>query len=280
MSPWKPLGLIASGRMTDSLLLRRPALTRHLGPVVAANRRMASRYSNSLRAGAPGGPEELRACGLILVQPGGEAMERVLEMLRPGAPWKGSHFVLLGTDEEASALEELRQDGALACSVAAVPSRARDVVIAEGDRRAVRRARQWLAEGHVRCLELAPGGKPLALLGIQTAGKLLTPLLDSALMTLRAAGVGSRDARRLLHEAADAAVRAFLARGRQGWENPCTPHRAALTFRRLEAARLAVPELAAFQAEIYQAVHRHYGPEAKRSEHKESSVPARAGSIS
>ncbi len=279
MSPWKPLGLIASGRMTDSLLLRRPALTRHLGPVVAANRRLASRYSNSLRAGVPGGLEDLRACGLILVQPGGDELELVLGILRPGAPWKGSHFVLLGSDEEASALEELRQGGALACSVAAVPSRARDAVILEGDRRAVRRARQWLAEGHLRCLELAPGGKPLALLGIQTAAKLLTPLLDSALMTLRAAGVGSRDARRLLHEAADAAMRAFLARGRQGWENPCAPHRAALTSRRLEAAFQAVPELAAFQAEIYRAVQRHYGPEARRLEHKDSSVPARAGSI-
>ncbi|MGQ9918475.1 MAG: hypothetical protein ACUVS7_13735, partial [Bryobacteraceae bacterium] len=192
--------------MSDSLLLRRPALTRHLGPVVAPSRRLASRYANSLRAGVPGRLEDLHACGLILLQPGGEALERLLELLRPGAPWNGSYFALLGTDEEASALNELRQGGASVCSVTAVASRARDVVIVEGDRRALRRVRHWLAEGHMRCLELAPGGKPLALLGLQSAATLLTPLLDSALMTLRAAGVGSRDARRLLHQAAEAAV--------------------------------------------------------------------------
>lgn len=279
MSPWKPLGLIASGRMSDSLLLRRPALTRHLGPVVAPSRRLASRYANSLRAGVPGRLEDLHACGLILLQPGGEALERLLELLRPGAPWNGSHFALLGADEEASALNELRQGGASACSVTAVASRARDAVIVEGDRRALRRVRHWLAEAHMRCLELAPGGKPLALLGLQSAATLLTPLLDSALMTLRAAGVGSRDARRLLHQAAEAAVRAFVARGRQGWENPAAPRRAALTARRLAAARHAVPALAAFQEEIYEIVRRYYGPEAAPLQEQDSSFPARAGGI-
>lgn len=279
MSPWKPLGLIASGRMTDSLLLRRPALTRHLGPVVATNRRLASRYSNSLRAGSPGEVEDLRSCGLILVQPGGEAPDRILDLLRKGACWQGSHFALLSPEAEASALGNLRECGAFVCSVAAMPSRTRDLVIVEGDRRAVRRARQWLAEGRLRCLELAPGGKPLVLLGLQTASGLMTPLLDSALMTLRAAGIGSRDARRILHDAADAVVRAFLARGRKGWENPTSPRRAELTARWLDSASRAVPGLASFQRAVHEAVQRHYGPGAEAPKEEDFSFSARAGSI-
>ncbi|MEJ5367041.1 MAG: hypothetical protein WHT08_01900 [Bryobacteraceae bacterium] len=265
--------------MTDSLLLRRPALSRHLGPVVAASRRLASRYANSLRAGSPGEVEELRSCGLILVQPGGEGADRVLDLLRRSAPWKGSHFALLSAESDSSALGELREGGALVCSVAAIPSRARDVVILEGDRRAVRRARQWLAEARLRCLELSPGGKPLVLLGLLTASSLLTPLLDSALMTLRAAGIGSREARRLLHDAAEAAVRAFLARGRQSWENPGAPRRAELAVRCFENAIRAVPALAEFQKEIFEAVQRHYGAGADARHGQDSSFSARAGSI-
>lgn len=280
MSPWKPLGLIACGRMSRSLLMRRPALSRHLGPVVAADRRLASRYANSLRAGAAGEVEDLRGCGLILMQPGGAGADRLVALLREAAPWKGSHFALLSVDEEASALGELRAGGAVACSVAALPARGRDVVVLEGDRRAVRRARQWLAEGHMRCLDLAPGGKPLVLLGMQTAAGLLTPLLDAALMTLRAAGIGSRDARRLLQDAADAAVRAFAARGRHGWENPAAAGRAPLTEARLAAAAQVVPELASFQALVYDAVKQHYTSGTGAGEGKDSGVPARAGGIS
>ncbi|MGQ9917902.1 MAG: hypothetical protein ACUVS7_10835, partial [Bryobacteraceae bacterium] len=71
----------------------------------------------------------------------------------------------------------------------------------------------------------------------------------------------------------------FVARGRQGWENPAAPHRAALTAHRLAAARHAVPALAAFQEEMYEIVRRYYGPEAAPVREQDSSFPARAGSI-
>jgi len=241
MSQWKPLGLIASGRMRDSLLLRRPALCRFLGPVAAADARLASRYANTLRAGQPARPAELRSCGLILVQAGPADLGRVLPLLRAAAPSRDSCLALLSAELDSSALEEFRAAGARVCSVAAAPAAARDLVVLEGDAAAIRRARPWLEEAHLRCLELKP------------------PLLDAAMRSLRAAGLPAAEARRMLRFLAESAVRSFVAHGRKGWENPAAPARLPVLERQLEAAMAQSPPLVAFQQALLRAVAEFYG---------------------
>lgn len=273
MSPWKPLGLIASGRMADSLLLRRPALARHLGPVAAASPRLASRYSNRLRAGQPARLEELRGCGLILVHAGEGGLGRVLALLRTAGPWRGACFALLSPDQDSSALEELRAAGARICSAAAAPAPARDLVAVEGDRAALRRARAWLEEAHLRCLELAPGGKPLLLLGAQTPSCLLVPVLDAAFQALKAAGLSPAEARWMLRYLGEAAVREFVAHGRRGWLDPDTPPRAEAAARALAALEQADPRLARFHEALRDAVARFYGvPDPQKPHTPESRV--------
>jgi hypothetical protein len=279
MSQWKPLGLIASGRMTSSLLLRRPALSRHLGPVVAPDRRLAARYSNSLRAGAAAPVEELHGAGLVLVHADSAGLARLLPMLAGAGPWRGSHFALLNPDLDATALAPLRASGAKVCSVATAPSRGRDLAVVEGDRRAILLAKQWLHEGHMRCLELAPGRKALFQLGLLSARGLLAPLLDAALMSLRASGLSASEARRLLYETADASVRAFAARGRKALEDPLGETRmAALEKGLAEAARYRQP-LAEFLADVLEAVGRFQAPVAAAETGEDSGVPGRAASI-
>jgi hypothetical protein len=259
MSQWKPLGLIASGRMRDSLLLRRPALCRFLGPVAAADARLASRYANTLRAGQPARPAELRSCGLILVQAGPADLGRVLPLLRAAAPSRDSCLALLSAELDSSALEEFRAAGARVCSVAAAPAAARDLVVLEGDAAAIRRARPWLEEAHLRCLELKPRTKPLFLLGLQAVSGLLPPLLDAAMRSLRAAGLPAAEARRMLRFLAESAVRSFVAHGRKGWENPAAPARLPVLERQLEAAMAQSPPLVAFQQALLRAVAEFYG---------------------
>lgn len=266
MSPWKPLGLIASGRMSDSLLLRRPALARHLGPVVAASPRLASRYANRLRAGQPARLEDLRGCGLILVHGAEGGIARVLELLRAAGPWRGACFALLSQELDSSALEELRAAGARICSAAAAPVAARDLVIVEGDRAALRRARGWLAEGHLRCLELAPAGKPLLLLGAQTPSCVLVPVLDAAFQALKAAGLSPAEARWMLRFLGEAAVREFIAHGRRGWLDPDSPRRAETAARALAALEEAEPRLARFYQALREAVAGFYGGSPRQSE--------------
>lgn len=280
MNSWKPLGLIAAGRMSDSLLLRRPALSRHLGPVVAPDRRLASRYSNSLRAGSPAQVEDLHACGLVLIHAAGGGLDRLLPLLRGAGPWKGSRFALLSPDLDASALSSLRESGARVCSVAPAPSAGRDLAVAEGDRQAVQMARQWLSEGRMRCLELAPGRKALFLLGLTASRGLLAPLLDAALMSLRASGLSAGQARRMLHDAAGASVRAFAARGRKAMEDPAAAGRAPLLELGLEQAAQCRPGLAEFLSAVLEAAGRFCGPQGEAGNAEDSRVPGRAAGIS
>lgn len=273
------MGLIAAGRLSNSLLLRRPALSRHIGPVVALDRRLASRYSNSLRAGAAAEVEDLHACGLVLIQAAGSSLDSLLPLLCGAGPWKGSHFALLSSDRDASALGPLRAEGAKVCSVALAPSAGRDLVVAEGDRRAVLLTRQWLSEAHMRCLELAPGRKPLFRLGLLAARGLLAPLLDAALMSLRASGLSAAEARRMLQVAAGASIQAFGARGRKVMEDPAAPGRTLLLELGLAQAARSRPGLAEFLGEVLEAAGRFYAapPAAGRTE--DSRVPGRAAGI-
>ncbi|MCS7042814.1 MAG: hypothetical protein NZR01_08480 [Bryobacteraceae bacterium] len=261
MSPWKPLGLIASGRLADSLLLRRPALARHLGPVAAAGPRLASRYANRLRAGHPARVEDLRGCGLIVLHGGAGGVERILALLRAAGSWRGACFALLSADLDSGALDELRAGGARVCSVAPAPDAARDLIVVEGDRSAVRRAREWLADAHLRCLELAPGGKPLFLLGVQTPSCLLVPVLDAAFQALKASGLSPAEARWMLRFLGETAVREFVAHGRRSWLDPDAPARAGTMAKAVADLAHNNPRLARFQRALLDAVARFYGPE-------------------
>lgn len=272
MSPWKPLGLIASGRMADSLLLRRPALGRHLGPVAAADARLASRYSNRLRAGYPARPEDLRSCGLIVLHTDTAGLARLLELLRRIGPWRGAHFVLLHAELDSSALDEFRAAGARVCSAAPAPAPSRDLVVVEGDRSALRRAAAWLEDAHLRCLELAPGGKPLFLVGAQMPGWLLIPVFDAAFQTLKAAGLSPAEARRMLRFLGEAAVRDFAAHGRRGWEDPAAAPRAAATAAARKALMEASPRLGRFEEAMLAAVAEFYGGAAGQRPEGESRV--------
>ncbi len=280
MNSWKPLGLIAAGRLSDSLLLRRPALSRHIGPVVAPDRRLAARYSNSLRAGSPAHAEDLHACGLVLIHATGGSLDRLLPLLQGAGPWKGARFALLSPDLDASALAGLRKAGAKVCSVAPAPSAGRDLAVAEGDRQAVQLARQWLSEGRMRCLELAPGRKALFLLGLTASRGLLAPLLDAALISLRAAGLSAGEARRMLQDSAGASIRAFAARGRKAMEDPAAPGRVLLLELGLEQAMQCRPGLAEFLAAVVEAAGRFYGPKQEGGNPEDSRVPGRAAGIS
>lgn len=279
MTSWKPLGLIAAGRMSNSLLLRRPALSRHIGLVVAQDRRLATRYSNSLRAGAAARVEDLHTCGLVLVHAAGNSLDRILSLLRAQETWKGSHFALLSPELGSAALSELRQAGARVCGVAQAPSRTRDLVAVEGDARAVKLTRQWLAEGRMRSLELAPGRMALFHLGLLASRGLLAPLLDAAWMSLRSSGLSATEARRMLYEAADFSLRAFAARGRKALEDPAAPGRALLLELALEQAGHSSPRLAGFFAGLLQAVDALYASSAGTESQQESRFPTRAASI-
>lgn len=280
MSQWKPLGLIASGRMSSSLLMRRPALSRHIGPVVALDRRLATRYSNSLRAGSAAPVEDLHACGLVLVHSDAAGLERLLPLLLAAGPWKGARFALISQHLDSSALGALRSSGARVCSVATAPARARDLAVVEGDAKATALAKLWLQEGHLRCFELAPGRRGLFQLGLFASQELLGPIFEAALASLRASGLSAIEARRLLFEAAESSLRAFAARGRKALDDPLAQCRSGLLLRGLEDAARSRPAAASFLADVIEAVARLYAAPQMGPAPEDSRVPGRAAGIS
>ncbi len=202
--------------MTESALARLPSLVRAVGPIVAANRRLASRYANVLRAGWPAGPEELANCRLVVLQAKPSECAALLCRLPDGA----CPVALIDDEFGDSALALAAAAGLVVCSVAISPVAARPLMIVNGDSAAVRAVRAWASGGGVRCVECKPRGKSLYGAGMITVSALVTPLVDAATRSLRASGLSLVDSRQIVEHVLEGALRSYNANGRKGWPNP------------------------------------------------------------
>ncbi|MGJ5820064.1 hypothetical protein [Paludibaculum fermentans] len=247
MSKPLPLGLIASGRMTESPLIRYPSLVSDLGPVVASSRRLASRYANALRAGHPADAKELGGCRLVLVQAPACELPAILSMLvESQISWKSKALALIDDDLDAEALQPMRALRAAVGSVTLAPSRERGVLVIEGDAAAVRVMNQWAAQARMSCIELKPQCKALYGAGLMAANSLLPPVLDGAMRSLRASGLSQLDSRRMLSLVVEMAIRGQRAHGRKAWLSPASMSRRPAVLNQLAALAEVDPVLAAY----------------------------------
>lgn len=255
-----PVGLIASGRMNESLLTRFPLLTRELGPVVASSLRLASRYANALRAGRPADSRELGQCRLILIQtPVAELPSIVTLLLQAPVTWKSKVVALLDDDLDATALRPLRERRAAVGTVTQAPADERGRLLLEGDEAAVRLLSSWARQARLPCTALKPRAKALYGAGIMAAGTLLTPVLDCALHSLRAAGLTQVQARHLLGLVVEVAVRDQRACGRKSWLSPGAPARRSAVTSQLLALEREDPALAVFYRRSLVAALDYFG---------------------
>ncbi len=260
MSSRKPVGLIVSGRLAESALVRLPGLCREFGPVAAASLRLASRYANTLKFGQPGSVSDFDHCRLVAIQSPADDMRGVIRLLRNAdVDWNGRPVVLLNDDLDASALADLRHKGALACAAALAPGPGTPLVLAEGDAKAVKAVREWAQRAQARCVELNAGTKLTYGAGVTAASSLFTPILEAALRSFRAAGLGLADSRRILAYLAGAAVRSHHAHGRKGWVNPALPARQQAIRTQLTALAALDPALARFQVDVLRSSLRLLG---------------------
>lgn len=247
MSKILPVGLIASGRMIESPLIRYPALVSELGPVVASSRRLASRYANALRAGHAADARELNLCRLVLIQAPQCDLPAILSMLlEPPIAWKSKVLALIDDDLDAEALRSMREVRAAVGSIALAPSREKGMLVIEGDPAAVRVLSQWAAHARMSCIELKPQCKALYGAGLMAAGSLLPPVLDGAMRSLRASGLSQLDARRILGLVVEMAIRGQQAHGRKAWVSPAAAARRPAVLNQLEALADVDPVLAAY----------------------------------
>ncbi|WP_321477040.1 DUF2520 domain-containing protein [uncultured Paludibaculum sp.] len=262
MNKLLPVGLIASGRMTESLLIRYPLLTRDFGPVVASSRRLASRYANALKAGHAAEVKELGQCRLVLIQaPALELSGIVSTLTSSPISWKSKVVALLDDDLDATELQPLHERRAAVGSVALAPMRDRGRLVVEGDTAAVRLLHQWAAPARLECIELKARSKALYGAGLMAASSLFAPVLDCASRSLRAAGLTQVEARQMLTLLVELALRGQRVRSRKAWPGPASMWRRPSVLRHIRALAEVDRGLAAFYQRSLSAALDYEGQE-------------------
>jgi len=260
MYKWKPVGLIAAGRMTDSALARHPALTREIEVVAAASLRLASRYANVLKTGRPGIAGALADCRLVVIHSPALELRGLLElMLRSGLNWRGRAVALLNDELDSGALDVLVRRHACVCATALAPTPENPLMVAEGEQAAIRAVRGWASAAEIRFVELRSGTKQMYAAGLTAAEALITPILDTALRSLRAAGLSTPEARRIVAHIVDSSIRGHHAHGRKTWPNPASPARRDAVRAQLAALETMDERLALFQRRCLEATLELYG---------------------
>ncbi|HEY3443937.1 MAG TPA: hypothetical protein VGK29_24495 [Paludibaculum sp.] len=207
--------------MTESPLARVPSLVRDLGPIVAVNKRLASRYANLLRAGWAAEPAELLACRLVIVQAKPEEWGVLASRLGNAR----CPVAILAEEFGKGMQTQIRACGVAVCTVGISPLALRPLMVLGGDPAAVRAVRIWASAGGVRCVEMKPGGSANYGAGVMLASALVTPLVDAATRSLRASGLSQVDSRQIVSRVLEGALRSYDAHGRKGWPNPAAPGR-------------------------------------------------------
>jgi hypothetical protein len=234
--------------MTETLPTRLPVLVRDLGWVSAPSRRVASRFARLLRAGQPA-PSLADACAsavVFLQVDAAEIASTVDAMLSVRPDWRQSAVVLLHPDLDSLALARLQAAGAAVGSMALIEPSRGPLLLIEGDDRARAILRRRLRDARIDAVELAQGAKALFLASRTAIFALLAPLIDHAVRSLRAAGVGAVNVRRILEPAVESALRGHFSAGRKAWPNPSLPGRREAILAQINVLRNVEPAQAEY----------------------------------
>lgn len=241
-------GLVAAGRITQSFLPRLPCLRERLGPVKSTSMRLASRIVNGLRAGhAAHSVEALaRSKAVLVFVPDSRLAAAVEELTLLGHHWRGKAAILCGSQLDSRPLAPLARLGAAACSLNPIEGSGDRLFVAEGDRAAIRHARQLIGEPHGRLLTIHRDRKALYQAGLGFATSLFTPLIAAAVETLHAGGLPTHQAMTVAESQFQRSLRNYLKSGRRGWEGPLAGRDPESIRRQVEALFGASPLLAAY----------------------------------
>jgi predicted short-subunit dehydrogenase-like oxidoreductase (DUF2520 family) len=217
MRKGQSIGLIGAGKLTDSPLVRLWASRARLGPVKAPSLRVASRISNSLRAGHPVADyQEFEQCGLILISmPDSLLPKLVVELSSQPLTWSNKAVVLCSALLGAKELDRLMAAGASVGSLCSIPGFEDRWVLLEGDKLVEARVRQIVDERLTRFTLIRPSYKPLYLTALALTGSLFIPMLMRASDSLRQAGIPVTESEAILEKQVERSMRSYFRAGRK-----------------------------------------------------------------
>lgn len=220
----KPLAvaLVAAGQVSRANVARLLADSDQLGPIKTASFRVATRVSNTLRAGTPVKRyADLRfAKTVILAVPDADLPRISLELAECGVSWRGKVIALLSARLDSSDLEVLQQLGAHTGSLHELPLFGEPAFVVEGHSHAVRALRSLLTADRrspPRVIEIRKGEKDLFNAALGFVSSMALPLIVAAVDCLRLAGLETREAQLTAVNALQQQVKSFLKAGRKAW---------------------------------------------------------------
>jgi predicted short-subunit dehydrogenase-like oxidoreductase (DUF2520 family) len=267
MKKQSPVGLIIEGNSTNSAVLRLQALAEEIGPIKSTAPRVARRVSNFLRAGyAVASYDQLSEAQLILIRAPDSAAPRIIEELcAADLKFASLCFVLCESWLHSQIFDPLREKGACAATILAVPSTRRRWFVTEGDSRAMRAMRLLIQRSEGKTVELRSGRKELFFAAELLAAALPIPLFMAAQRALREAGLSGKHLQILLEEMAERMFTDFVHASRIKWGGPlseCAPEVSASHFRML---RQADSELFAVLTEALNSGRRNMPPSVRQA---------------
>jgi len=208
-------GLIAAGAVNSSFIGRLPGHTRSLGPVVAVSYRVASRMTNTLRAGKPArSVDELDTVRLILFHSPPEQHEALTSLLRSASiQWQGKS--LLFCDSDTGSADHFRRAGASIATLrrCSIPGR----MLVQGSNPALASAHRLVRGLRMKAIELDRGGAAAFDAAITLGTAALTPLIDRTAGLLRDCGMRDGEAMRMAAALFEKTSRDYSHSGRQSW---------------------------------------------------------------
>src|SRR5579864_5958436 len=219
MKKARPVALIGSGKLTDSPVTRLLRLSSRLGPVLSPSYRVASRQSNSLRAGHPVKDyAEFDACCLIVISvPDEKLAQTVAELASAGINWRDKVVMVCSTWLGSCELGTLAACGASVGSISPIPGFEDSWYLVEGDHLAVRETKRLLERDGRRLVTIERHRKPFYLASLTCTGSLAFAAIVAASEALRLAGVTQVEAAELMEKQCQKSLRSYLKAGRKGF---------------------------------------------------------------
>lgn len=211
------IGLIGAGKITDSPLLRMWALRERLGPVKAPSVRVASRISNSLRAGHPVVDyREFEDCALILISIPDSLLPKIIaDLSSQQLTWTNKAVVLCSALLGTMDLDSLAATGASVGSLCPIPGFEERWLLIEGDKRVEAEIRQIVDSRRSRLTLIRPACKPLYTTALACTGSMFIPMLLRASDSLQSAGVPVTESEAIIKKQVDRSIRMYFRMGRK-----------------------------------------------------------------
>jgi hypothetical protein len=210
-------GVIGAGALSKSLVGHLPRKSRQIGPVAGVSFRVASRMTNSLRAGhAARSADELNGLPVILFHaPAGQV--RIIAKLLEHAQidWTDKALIFCDCEAPVALVDRFRALGA-STAVArqfGVPG----TIMVEGTASALMRAHRIASELRLRAIEITPGSGDVFAAALALATAAQTPLIHRATGMMRACGLRDKVAVQLATMLFEQTAQDYGHSGRQSW---------------------------------------------------------------